>query len=118
MIKIELNNADNGVIKKVIDTQYNGVDQSAEIVKVYELDEDDRLSYYEKLVTLLKDISRDLGLDMGSDYEEAKLVFDLDWGDKYTPTIEDLDLRIKDLRSELNALREYKKIRLNDESNQ
>jgi hypothetical protein len=118
MIKIELNNADNGVIKKVIDTQYNGVDQSAEIVKVYELDEDDRISYYEKLVCLLKDVSKDLGLEIGSDYEGVKLVFDLDWGDKYTPTIEELDLRIKDLRSELNSLREYKKIRLNDKSNQ
>jgi hypothetical protein len=39
MIKIELSNASNGIIKKVIDTQFNSVDQAVELVKVYEISE-------------------------------------------------------------------------------
>jgi hypothetical protein len=117
MITIQLSNASNGVIKKVIDTQYNGVDQSVEIVTIYELNEEDRLEYFLKLMSLLKDVSKDLGLHLGSDYDEAQMNFDLDWGDKYTPTMEEVTDRIKDLQEEIRDLKAYKKILAEDGNN-
>lgn len=110
MITIQLSTASNGVIKKVIDTQYNGVDQSVEITTLYELSEEDRLNYFVRLIDLLEDVSKDLGIHLGSDYDGAKLVFDLDWGDKYNPTLEEVNDRIKELKSEIRDLQEYKKI--------
>jgi hypothetical protein len=117
MITIQLSNASNGVIKKVIDTQYNGVDQSVEIVTLYELDEENKLEYFIKLMSLLKDVSKDLGLHLGSDYDGVQMVFDLDWGDKYNPTIEEVNDRIKELREEIRDLKEYKKIIEDDGNN-
>lgn len=110
MITIQLSNASNGVIKKVIDTQYNGADQPAEIVTLYEMNEDNELEYFLKLIDFLKDISKDLGLHIGSDFEGAQLKIDLDWGDKYVPSIEEIDERIKDLKEDLRDLKEYKKM--------
>lgn len=111
MIKIELSNAINGVIKKVIDTQYNGDDQTVEMVTVYELStEEDELQYFLQIIKFLQDVSKDLGLHSGSDYEPNKLVFDIDWGDKYTPTEEEINKRIKDLKEEIKDLNQYKKL--------
>lgn len=110
MITIELNNATNGIIKKVIDTQYNGVDQKAEITTLYELDEEERLPYFLRLINLLEDISNDLGIHLGNDHDSIRLNFMLDWGDKYTPTVEEINERIKDLKEELRELREFKKL--------
>jgi hypothetical protein len=117
MITIQLSNASNGVIKKVIDTQYNGVDQSIEIVTLYELNEEDKLEYFIKLMNMLKDISKDLGIHLGSDYDGVQMHFDLDWGDKYNPTIEEVDDKIKDLRNEIKDLKEYKKFLTENDDN-
>lgn len=117
MITIQLSTASNGVIKKVIDTQYNGVDQSVEITTLYELDEEDKMSYYLKISSLLGDLSKDLGLYLGSDYEGVQMSFSLDWGDKYTPSLEEVNDRIKELRSEIKDLNEYKKILIEDVNN-
>ena len=43
MIKIEISNASNGIIKKVIDTQFNSAEQTVELIKVYEISEDEPL---------------------------------------------------------------------------
>jgi hypothetical protein len=112
MITIQLTNATNGVIKKVIDTQYNGVDQPAEIITLYEFDEDapeSKLEYFLKIMDLLEDVSKDLGLSFGNDHDGAQFKFDLDWGDKYIPTIEELNEKIKELQSEIRELKEIKK---------
>lgn len=110
MIKIELTNAINGVIKKVIDTQYNGDDQTVEITTVYELSTEDELQYFLQIIKFLQDVSKDLGLHSGSDYDSNKLIFDIDWGDKYNPTEEEVNLRIKDLKEEIKNLNLYKKL--------
>ena len=110
MITIELNNATNGIIKKVIDTQYNGVDQKAEITTLYELDEEERLPYFLRLIDFLEDISNDLGIHLGNDHDRIQLNFSLDWGDKYTPSMEEINERINDLKGELKELREFKKL--------
>jgi hypothetical protein len=110
MIKVELTNAYNGIIKKITDTQYNGVDQKAEIVHVYEIENDRTLSSYLKMINLIDDIFADLGLDSGSDHDPLALRFDFGWGDKYNPTLEEVNLKIKILRQKIKNLNNYKEV--------
>lgn len=101
MIKIELCNASNGIIKKI---NTNKFEESSENLKVYEFNEDFEV-HYATIVTFLDDICADLGLEIGSDYEFAQLKFDVDWGDKYIPEVEEIDEKIKDLKSQLKKLK-------------
>ena len=110
MIKIELTNASNGVIKKVTDSQFNGADQNAEITTVYEIDEENVIEGYVAIVDLLIDISKDLGLELGSDFSPAQLQFNVTWGDKYNPSAEEVDLKLKLLRNEMKQWKEYKEV--------
>lgn len=108
MIKIQLSNAENGIIKTVSDTQYNGADKSIEITRVYELDEDSEI-YFDIVAGILMDISRDLGLELGGNYDRDQLNFQIDWGISYSPTLEEVNEKIKDLKREIRELNEYKK---------
>jgi hypothetical protein len=108
MIKIELSNASNGIIKKVIDTQFNSVDQAIEIVKVYEISDSEPESLLDT-IDILSEIGEDLGLAFGSDHGPIQVKIELDWGEDYFPSIEEIDSRIKDLQSEVKALKERKK---------
>lgn len=111
MIKIELTNASNGIIKKVIDTQFNGADQVGEITTLYEIDEEifEPDYYYERVSEFLTDLSKDLAINIGSDYSSSQLKIHRNWGDKYLPTVDELDEHLKNLRSEMKRWREYKK---------
>ena len=108
MIKIELSNASNGIIKKVIDTQFNSVDQAIELVKVYEISETEPESLLDT-IDILYEIGEDLGLAFGSDHGPIQVQMELNWGEEYNPSIEEIDLKIKDLQSEVKALKEIKK---------
>ena len=109
MIKIELSNASNGIIKKVTDSQFNGVDQSVDIVTVYEFDEEDPFLQYGKIAQFLSEITKDLAIDTGSDHSPIRLKFELDWGDRYNPTIDEVNEHLKSLRDEMRLWKEYKK---------
>jgi hypothetical protein len=115
MIKIQLSNASNGIVKTITDTQYNGADQVAKIVVLYELDEDNQEEYLDKVANLFSDLSKDLGLNTGSDFENSKLMHTVDWGDKYMPSIEEIDLRIKDLKEDIKVLNSLKKSFLSED---
>ena len=115
MITIQLTNATNGVIKKVIDTQYNGVDQTNEITTLYEINTEDKIQYFLKLMDLLDDVAKDLGLHMGNDHDPLQFKFDLDWGDKYNPSTEEINEKIKEYRSEIKELKEFKKLYLDED---
>jgi hypothetical protein len=111
MIKISLSNASNGIIKKVVDTQFNGVNQKAEIVTVYEIDDDlDAENKFIRTVEFLEDISKDLGIDLGSEYSRLKVKMMLGWGDKYNPSPEEIDEHLSWLRKETKLWRDHKKI--------
>lgn len=109
MIKVELTNANNGIIKKVIDSQYNGVDQTVEIITVYELDEDVPFEHFLKVSNIFEDISADLGINLGGEYDEHKIDFDLDWGSKFQPSTDEINKRIKFYRKKIKELIELKK---------
>jgi hypothetical protein len=108
MIKIELTSASNGVIKRVVDT--NSENQDSDSLKVYEIDSDYREDSYLGIVELLTDISADLDLDMGSDYDDLQIKFDFDWGDKFIPSEEEIEKKIKSLNTEIRRLKEIKKL--------
>jgi hypothetical protein len=108
MVKIELSNASNGIIKKVIDTQFNSVDQAVEMVKVYEISDTEPESLLDT-IDILYELSEDLGLAFGSDHGPIQIKIDLDWGEEYSPSIEEIDSKIKILQSEVKALKEIKK---------
>ena len=110
MIKINLQNASNGVIKTVIDNQYNGADQTAEIIKVYEIEDENSETYFDRVSELLFDVARDLCLFTGSDIGPIKMDIITDWGLGYVPSDEDLEFRIKELKAEIKELQNYKKV--------
>lgn len=109
MIKINLQNASNGVIKTVIDNQYNGADQTAEIIKVYEIEEESSETYYDRVSELLFDVARDLCLYTGSELGPIKMDIITDWGLGYIPSEEEIDSRIKELKEEIKELQVFKK---------
>jgi hypothetical protein len=109
MIKIELSNATNGIIKKVIDTQFNGADQTVELTTLYEMDDEDPYLRYEKISRFLVQLTKDLALDTGSEHSSVKLKFDISWGDKYNPSIDEVNEHISYLRAEIRDWKLYKK---------
>ena len=115
MIKIELSNASNGILKKIIDTSSN--QENSSDITLYEVDEEDILESYLSIITLLTDVSADLGLEMGSDFDSIQLKFDFNWGSKYIPCIEEIDQKIKSLNLEIKKLKELKRSLLENGDN-
>lgn len=115
MIKIELKNASNGVIKTIVDTRDNK--ESSESIKVYEIDSEDKTESFFAIIDLLDDITQDLGLDVGSDHEPLQIQYDIDWGEKYKPTIEEVEQKIKVLNSSLKDLKEVRRILIENANN-
>tara|TARA_B110000503_G_C7150587_1_gene414974 strand:- start:1189 stop:1545 length:357 start_codon:yes stop_codon:yes gene_type:complete len=110
MIKIELSNATNGIIKKVIHSTFGSNDSIDEEITIFETLEETSKESIEKVIQLLYSISDDLGLDTGSNYDQYQLMMYLDWGSEYDPTESEIDLRIKDLRKSIKDLKEKKNL--------
>ncbi len=108
MIKVELNNASNGVIKKVITPLEK--ECSLELLKVYELDPESSESYLKTIKTLITDIILDMALEVGSDYSSEQMKIDIDWGPKYSPSIEEINEKIKKLSKEIKDLKRLKNV--------
>lgn len=107
MMKIILHPARNGVIKKVVDDNYGGGNESFSAVDVYEQSinrKDDR----EYIKRFFYDICEDLGLDIGNKFNKDVLKIKTIWGTHYEPTQKEVDLKIKELEAELNLLKEWK----------
>jgi hypothetical protein len=107
MITVEITNASNGLIKKITDTNYNGAGERFEEVIVYQID--NKENQFEAITDFLYDISADLGLDIGSDFSNAQVQIDVDWGENYVPSNEEIDERIKVLQDEIKILKNFKK---------
>ncbi len=109
MIKIVLEPARNGVIKKVIDDNHGGGREHFTSTDVYESIEGDKnkLSYIKRFFF---DLCDDLGLDIGNKFDSEVLDINADWGTHFEPTAKDIDKKIKRLKSELEELEEWKNI--------
>ena len=101
MITINIEPADNGVIKYVVDDNINGGGEEHISRVVYDLDNDpERIN----LVNLVQDIILDLGLETGTEIDKYMFSSKTEWGAKYNPSIKETKERIKQLEAEINKL--------------
>jgi len=109
MIKIVLEPARNGVIKKVIDDNHGGGREHFTSTDVYESLEGDKnkRSYIKRFFF---DLCDDLGLDVGNKFDPEVLDIKADWRTHYEPSHKDIYQKIKRLKSELEELEEWKNI--------
>ena len=109
MIKIVLEPARNGVIKKVIDDNHGGGREHFTSTDVYESSENDK-NQYSYIKRFFFDLCDDLGLEVGSKFDKTVLDINTQWGTHYEPTVKDIEFKIKRLKSELKELEEWKNI--------
>lgn len=104
MISIKLEIADDGIIKTIVDDNYNGYGSLHESKKVYSTDMDTDFS---ESIRFFQDLSIDLGINLGNIYENI-LEFKVEWGSEYQPSMEEIKERIKIKNKELKYLRNLK----------
>jgi len=109
MIKIVLEPARNGVIKKVIDDNHGGGKEHFTSTDVYESNESDK-NQYSYVKRFFFDLCDDLGLEIGSKFDKTVLDINTHWGTHFEPTDKDIEFKIKRLKSELKELEEWKNI--------
>jgi hypothetical protein len=105
MLEIVLELADNGIVKTISDDNINGASAPFQSIKVYDLENDPENSFY-KTITFLSELIDDLGLDVGNSYAKEMLTLDIDWGDKYEPTIDELKQKLKDLKEQSTFIKQ------------
>ena len=101
MITINIEPADNGVIKFLIDDNINGGGEEYISRRVYDFDGSQGR---QNQVKFLLDLILDLGLDTGTDLDKDKVNIRVDWGIQYKPTGDELKNKIKSLEAELKRL--------------
>jgi hypothetical protein len=101
MITVNIEPADNGVIKYVIDDNVNGGGEEHVSRYVYDLENDEERI---NLVNLVQDIILDLGLETGTEIDKHMFSAKTEWGAKYNPSIKETKERIKRLEAEINRL--------------
>lgn len=106
MLKVTLDFADNGVIKTIEDSNINGAGNHFEKKVVYDFSKDDK---YKNKIKFYNELSDDLGIELGNNYDKNVLQFIVDWGSKYEPTEKEVKSKIKQLELEIEALTLYLK---------
>ena len=102
MITIQIEPADNGVVKFLIDDNVNGGGEEFTSRVVYEFD--NTLGRANQ-IKFLKDIVLDLGLATGSELDRDKLVVKTEWGSQYKPNEAEIKVKLSALEKEINLLR-------------
>lgn len=105
MVKIILEQADNGVIKVIYDDNINGAGDVYEIKKVYQFNDD---KDYFKTKEFLYELMDELGIVSGNKFEKNNLSIVSDWGICYQPSNEEIDKKIKQLQIEIAYLENQK----------
>ncbi len=103
MISINLERADNGIIKSILDDNINGAGGVLEKMTVYELEDDDKNDFL-NTIKFFQDLTQDLGLDVGNKFNKNNLILSVDWGTDYSPTKEEVKQRINNLKKEVLTL--------------
>lgn len=106
MITIQIEPADNGVLKFLIDDNVNGGGEEYTSRTVYDFE---GISGRANQVKFLKDLVLDLGLATGTDLDRDKLVIKAQWGTQYNPNETELKNRIVALEKELKRLQSLQK---------
>ncbi len=105
MVEVRLSSASNGVIKKVIDNNFNGGGDRFTVTTLYAVKEEDGSAH---AAELLNDLVVDLGLDIGT--SDGRVVsISSEWGEDYMPSLGELSARIRSVSSLLRTMRTLRK---------
>ncbi|MDA9263018.1 hypothetical protein N9P49_01055 [bacterium] len=98
MITINIEPADNGVVKFLLDDNINGGGEEHVARRVYDFE---CSSGRYNQVKFLNDLTLDLGMEIGTDLDVNKVSIQLGWGNLYTPTQPELLKKIESLERDL-----------------
>lgn len=101
-LKLEL--ADNGVVKTVVDDNYNGAGGKMERKIVYDFTDDENNKFV-KTREFIESLCVDLSITRGNKYSDSTLKITNGPGDNYVPTKEDCESTIKALQSDIRKYR-------------
>lgn len=108
MVKIVLEPARNGVIKRVIDNNHGGADESWTSTDVYEEPENSDRNQHEYIMKFFFELCEDLGISLGNKFDKKTITITTEWGHKYEPTKKELDSKIKELKAQIESLEAWK----------
>lgn len=106
MITIQIEPADNGVLKFIVDDNVNGGGEEYTSRVVYDFE---GISGRANQVKFLKDLVLDLGLSAGSELDRDTLMIMTGWGKQYKPNEVELKNKISELEKELKRLKSSEK---------
>jgi hypothetical protein len=107
MIKIVLEPARNGVIKRVIDDNHGGGREQWTSTDVFESNDEQR-NKYEYIMRFFFELCDDIGLECGNKFEKEVLRLKTEWGTHYEPNKKEIESKIKELQAEIDLLTEWK----------
>jgi len=102
MQQINLQLADNGVIKTVNDDNINGGGEVYESTTVYEFN-----SIANK-IRFVEELSIDIGLEFGNSKSKTQIQIGSEWGESYKPTNKEIDFKIKNFLARIKNLEKLK----------
>ncbi len=101
MISIQIEPADNGVLKFLVDDNVNGGGEEYTTRTVYEFE---GIAGKQNQVKFLKDLVLDLGLATGNELDHSCLRIKTEWGTQYVPNNTELKNKIVATEKELKRL--------------
>jgi hypothetical protein len=101
MISIQIEPADNGVLKFLIDDNVNGGGEEYTTRTVYDFE---GITARHNQVKFLKDLVLDLGLSTGTELDSSCLRIKTEWGTQYAPNDTELKNKIAVTEKELKRL--------------
>lgn len=98
MQEINLQLADNGVIKHIKDDNINAAGESFESTVVYEFNNN------ENKIKFIEDLCVEVGLEFGNSKSKQQIQISSGWGKHYKPAAHEIQGKIKDLQKEIAHL--------------
>lgn len=95
---INLQLADNGVIKNVKDDNINAAGESFESTTVYEFNNN------ENKIKFIEELCVEVGLEFGNSKSKQQIQISSGWGKHYKPTVKEVQEKIKVLQQEIADL--------------
>lgn len=105
MVKVILEPAENGIIKRIVDDNYGGSKEQVSSTNVYELDGEN----IENTIEFLYELCEDLGIYTGSKFSKRNLDMLISWGSHYEPSDDEIDKKIQEFQAEIELLKVCKK---------
>jgi hypothetical protein len=102
MQTITLRVADNGIIKEIKDDNINAGGEAYESIHLYEFTNN------ESKIKFIHDVCIDIGLDFGNSRQKNQIQIKGGWGVHYTPTKQEINLAITELKNKIEELEKIK----------